>query len=68
MSFPIGGISTSFTSDDTIFPNAPPMMTPTARSMTLPRIANSLNSCTMLMPHPFRDGFGSGPSRTRRVA
>jgi hypothetical protein len=43
-SWPIGGISTSSTSDVTIFPNAAPMITPTAKSMTLPRMANSLNS------------------------
>src|SRR5262245_54929324 len=34
----------SFTSDVMIFPNAPPTITPTARSSTLPRSANSLNS------------------------
>jgi hypothetical protein len=32
------------TSDVTMAPNAAPMMTPTARSITLPRIANFLNS------------------------
>src|SRR5215467_8745856 len=41
---PMGGIITSSTSDETIFPKAAPMITPTARSTTLPRIANSLNS------------------------
>jgi len=30
-----------------IFPNAAPMMTPTAKSMTLPRMANSLNSLSI---------------------
>ena len=34
----------SLTNEDTIFPNAPPMMMPTARSSTLPRMINSLNS------------------------
>src|SRR6476620_7537178 len=34
----------SLTSESTILPNAPPMMTPTARSTTLPLTANSLNS------------------------
>ena len=38
------GIRMSLTSDDTILPNAPPMMTPTAMSITLPLRANSLNS------------------------
>ena len=45
----VGGISTSFTKDDTILPNAPPMMIPTAMSITLPRIAKALNSFIMLM-------------------
>src|SRR6266545_2155080 len=40
---PIGGMRTSPTKDDTIFPKAPPMMTPTASSATLPRRMNSLN-------------------------
>src|SRR5262245_28694185 len=35
---------TSPTSESTILPKAPPMMTPTARSITLPLTANSLNS------------------------
>src|SRR5260221_2355428 len=34
----------SATSDDTILPNAAPMMTPTARSITFPRAANCRNS------------------------
>src|SRR5689334_12983227 len=40
----------SLTSDVTTAPNAAPMMTPTARSRTLPRIANSLNSLNMVSP------------------
>src|ERR1035438_1556061 len=44
---PIGGIKMSSTNDDTIFPNAAPIATPTARSITLPRIANSLNSLSI---------------------
>src|SRR5256886_16248766 len=44
---PIGGIRMSFTSEVTIPPNAAPMITPTARSMALPLIANSLNSFHM---------------------
>lgn len=41
-------MSTSLTSDDTILPNAPPIMTPIAISSTLPLIANSLNSFSMM--------------------
>ncbi len=40
----IRGITMSLTKESTIFPKAPPMMTPTARSITLPRTANALNS------------------------
>ena len=43
-SLPITGMTTSFTSEPTILPKAAPITTPTARSTTLPRIANSLNS------------------------
>ncbi|MCY1374028.1 hypothetical protein D9M69_613400 [compost metagenome] len=42
----------SSTIDVTILPNAPPMITPTAKSMTLPLTANSLNSCITLMVFP----------------
>ena len=52
---PIGGMITSLTSELTILPNAPPMTIPTAMSITLPRIANALNSCSMLMR--FSPGF-----------
>src|SRR6187200_1571907 len=38
------------TSDVTIAPNAAPMMTPTARSTTLPRMANFLNSSSIALP------------------
>jgi len=44
ISAPIGGIRMAFTSDDTILPKAPPMITPTAMSITFPLRANSLNS------------------------
>ena len=44
---PIGGMMTSLTRDATILPKATPMMMPTARSMTLPRMANSLNSLSI---------------------
>ena len=39
---------TSLTSELTIVPNAAPMMMPTAMSSTLPRMANSLNSLSMV--------------------
>lgn len=38
------GMMMSSTSEDTILPNAAPMITPTAMSMTLPFMAKSLNS------------------------
>ncbi len=45
---PMMGMMTSPTSELTMAPKAaPPMMTPTARSTTLPFIANSLNSFSM---------------------
>ena len=40
----ISGMMMSLTSESTIFPKAPPMMMPTARSTTLPLTANSRNS------------------------
>jgi hypothetical protein len=46
------GMIRSPTTESTILPKAPPMITPTARSMTLPLMANSLNSLTMLMMPP----------------
>src|SRR4030095_8150846 len=42
------GMMMSPTSDVTIAPKAAPMITPTARSTTLPFIANSRNSFSML--------------------
>src|SRR5512135_2362542 len=47
---PIGGIRTSDTNVPMIVPKAAPMMMPTAMSMTLPRMANSLNSFSMSDP------------------
>src|SRR6185437_13758672 len=44
---PKGGMTMSLTSDVTILPKAAPMMTPMARSTTLPRMANSRNSFHM---------------------
>src|SRR5690606_29586606 len=43
-------MTTSFTRDVTIFPKAPPTITPTAMSTTLPRRANFLNSCHIPSP------------------
>src|SRR5438445_4587212 len=45
---PIIGMMTSSTSEPTILPKAAPMITPMARSTTLPRFANFLNSCSMV--------------------
>src|SRR4051812_16593524 len=47
---PIGGMTMSLTSEVMTFPNAAPMMTPTARSITLPRAANALNSLNIAPP------------------
>lgn len=44
ISRPIGGMTTSPTKDETILPNAAPMMIPTAISTTLPLTAKALNS------------------------
>src|SRR5947209_5455881 len=44
------GMMISPTSEVTIAPKAAPMMTPTARSTTLPFMANSRNSFSMLNP------------------
>src|SRR5215470_10356389 len=49
MTRPTIGMTRSSTTELTILPNAAPMMTPTARSMTLPLTANSLNSDMKLM-------------------
>src|SRR5436190_23973863 len=49
MILPMGGMRMSLTMEVTILPKAPPIITPTARSTTLPFRANSLNSFNMLM-------------------
>src|ERR1700687_4559610 len=51
INFPNGGIRTSPTREVAIFPKAPPMMIPTARSTTFPRTMNSLNSLIMEYPY-----------------
>jgi hypothetical protein len=45
---PMGGMMTPSTSDVTILPNAAPITTATARSITFPRAMNSLNSFSMV--------------------
>src|SRR5712664_2306387 len=69
---PIGGMITSSTSDETVFPKAAPIITPTAKSMTLPRMANSLNSFSMDVLLYFfllmtLDGLGGFPNSERPV-
>ena len=44
VSMEMSGMMISLTSEVVILPNAPPMTTPTAMSMTLPRMAKALNS------------------------
>src|SRR3990172_8685000 len=61
---PIGGIRTSPTNELTIFPNAAPMMMPTAMSRTLPRMTNFLKSPSM--PTASRVSRRPGPLLVRR--
>lgn len=49
ITLPTKGIIRSLTTEVTIRPNAAPMITPIARSMTLPLMANSLNSFSMVI-------------------
>src|SRR5689334_1944916 len=49
MTLPIGGMMMSLTTEVTTLPKATPIITPTARSTTLPLRANSLNSFIMLI-------------------
>src|SRR5512140_2768915 len=72
-STPIGGMMTSLTKDDTIFPKAVPTITPTAISITFPLTANSLNSWMKLMAALlsvdeicFSDSRGVNGSRGKR--
>ena len=51
----MGGMMMSLTNEDTILPKAPPMMTPTAMSITLPRMAKALNSLKKLILFYFSD-------------
>lgn len=47
------GIRTLLVRAVVMFPKAPPMMTPTARSTTLPRMTNALNSRVNFTHNPF---------------
>src|SRR5579859_5319795 len=67
-SIPMGGIMMSSTSEVTIFPKDAPMITPTARSITLPRIANSLNSLNISTSPRFRSCAESEAGRPARFA
>src|SRR4030081_2309340 len=53
IALPMGGIRMSLTMEVTILPKAAPRTTPTARSTTLPRMANSLNSFSIPIDVPF---------------
>src|SRR5258708_28835742 len=60
------GMMTSPTSEVTMLPKAAPMMTPTARSTTLPFIANSRNSFSIRKPFsstPLTEPFAIKPSK-----
>jgi hypothetical protein len=59
----MGGIITSSTSDETILPNAAPMITPTAKSTTLPRMANSLNPFSTAFLLCFSMKVNGGPAQ-----
>src|SRR5208283_4295072 len=54
---PMIGMMMSSTSPSTILPKAAPMITPTARSSALPRMAKSLNSCRMPLSPRMNDGL-----------
>src|SRR5713226_1582548 len=57
------GMMMSPTSELTMPPNATPMMTPTARSTTLPFIANSINSFSICSPFSSTSLTTAGPSK-----
>src|ERR1700676_1045230 len=60
---PIIGMMMSPTSEVTIAPKATPMMTPTARSTTLPFMAKSRNSFSIRKPSPSTKRTGSAMAR-----
>ena len=49
MMMPISGITMSLTSEVTMPVNAAPMITATAKSMTLPRLMNARNSFNIIL-------------------
>src|SRR3569623_2040494 len=57
----------SATSDATMAPKAAPMTTPTARSMTLPRRANFLNSSSMSLPPCYRRVWTPSPPQHHTI-
>src|SRR3978361_180025 len=59
------GMMMSPTSEVTMPPNAAPMMTPTARSTTLPFIANSRNSLSICSP--FSSALRTGRLMTGQI-
>src|SRR5271165_4073997 len=61
---PMIGMMMSLTSASTILPNAAPMITPTARSSALPRMAKSLNSCHMPLSSRMNDGLPLFPAES----
>src|SRR2546430_17325602 len=61
VSLPMGGMITSLTRLVTIDPKAAPTTTATARSMTLPRSRNALNSLINLPPSRSPAGRVPGP-------
>src|SRR5215472_324358 len=63
---PMGGMSTSATNEATTRPKAAPITTPTASSITLPRMMNSLNSFSMA-PSPGRNLVGLPPEERGHV-
>src|SRR5471032_1547433 len=65
---PSGGINKSLTKDVTILPKAAPMTMPTARSMTLPRSANSRNSFHIAHRSLFSAGGKHALQNRHRVA
>src|SRR5216683_2555295 len=63
---PTTGMMRSLTSESTILQNAPPMITPTARSTTLPLTANSRNSLMNdMVQAPYRT---TRPPRSPRLS
>src|SRR5579871_2527112 len=57
------GMMMSVTSESTILPKAAPMITPIARSTTLPRNANFLNSWSMCISSP--SGYAEPDEQSR---